>query len=835
MLQRLILFLWSCVAKTTDKKVAYQNIRTKKSLISKSLVERHRLLAPLLSGFFLLVLSSCGGEASRRLGEVYLYKAVPEDAIITSDRSSTVYMLRGPGYPANENANRIFDMFSGLGYVGPSVLIDEAARLAEEADREYRLREQNNEANSPTAQGLAEIARVAWTTYQDLEKRCKKPENISAFTVADLARELELTAALTALIQTKYNFSKTSDQLKDLQSDLYKENVWIPWKQRKEYLGSKYPLFIAIGDQPLPNDVWTYLIKAGSLWDSQNSKGKIKYIIDTNFLKFIQRALPLNLPDKAPERALRMSAYYGQLGKDLRDTCEYLLAIRSGLQNQWEYIPRLSWVDEEGTEWEQLRLEEDVSQKQAHDGTRTSNNLKSSDGNDVHKSAILKMQVVEAEPYRRAISDTQGLITSAISMIDRLIDAHSIELREVARHFIREKITIEALARHFDQLVPRHPNRKLSVVSDPDSPPTRLTVMMKTLFIKYLTEGSTSVPPQARGAELLVTCAVQNASDIAGDDGTVMPVVYEPHYAPGLFVNVRDRIVYGPKTYNGSFFNIELSVVELDGLANSAISKGLDLAIDVLGKAQPELAAISPFVSTFFKGVLNSLTEDDIELKFQFTIPGPEGKGKADVDFLIAETGHYIILKKENETRDEYNTKASVNRYTNRDLIYNPEDGLLYHRVDMENPKNNFIPKNIFRDQTYAVLVVTDEYAEEDNLGEALRKRLSKQLGEDRSSDLIPTVAQANTLLDNYQSFSSALVLADGAKLDQDTQRQRHLTVKDQQKKLWSSSSDLTKTFIVRGLYDLADEETQSALGQSIDAWKRANLVVGDDGRVRAE
>lgn len=791
-----------------------------------------------------MLLSSCGETASRRLGEVYLYKAVPQEAVITSDRSAAIYMLRGPGFPANENANRIYDLLNGLGHVGPSLLLDEAARLAEEADREFRVHLHNDEGNSPTAQNLAEIARLSWTTYQELDQRCKHPGKSDLFSAEELRREVELTSSIAALLHTRRNLEKLGEDLKDLLTDLYPNNVWIPWSMRAEYLGAKYPLLIAIGDQPLPNDVWTYLENPGPLWNSAGKNGKVKYIIDENFLHFVQRALPLNSPPDNPAMALRMEAFYGQLGKDLRDACEQLFALRSGLQNQWELIPRCSWVNAAGTEFERLRLSDDLAHSQMLDGKAATRDIDPvAAGRPADQAPTdhgfsaeeLTMQVVETAPFRRAISDTQGLLISARSMIDRLVDSHALELREIARHFIKEKTEIESQARRFDQLVPRHPNRRLDMVSDPGSPPTRLTVMLKTLFIRYLDDGSVSSQPEGRGAELLVTCAVQNASDVAADDGTVMPVVYEPHYSPGHFVNVRDRIVYGPKTYNGEFFNIELSIVELDSLANSAISDGLDLAIDTVSKAQPELAAISPFVSTFFRGILNALADDDIELKFQFTIPGLEGKGKADIDFLIAETGHYIILKKENVTREEYETAKSINRYTNRDLIYNPEDGLLYRRKDMENARNNFIPSNIFRDQTYVVLVVTDEYTQEDNLGEALRKRLSKQLGEDRSTDLIPTAAQANALLDSYHALRSGLTLDNGAQLDQESVRQRHLTVQDQQKKLWSSGSDLSKTFVVRGLYELATPQTQQALGTDITSWKKANLVVGADGRITAE
>ena len=873
----------------------------------------------------LLLLSGCGGVASRRMGEVYMYKAVPRDAVIGTNRSSVVYMLRGPGYPANENANRIFDMFNTFGHVGPSLLMDEANHLHEEASREYLIRLKSGEGNSPTAKNLNEIAIESQLIFDDLSNK------YSLIHEHDRKREIELVNSIAALVKTRHYINDLNDDLKDLYADLYKDNKWISWSRRKVFLGSKFPLFVKIGGQPLPNDTWTYMAEPGKKWPSDQVSPR--WIKDRAFAEYLTQAIPLTLvnvtdvqehkrmqwagvlkevldankdqkalkslnevygkfvhgmldgvlkiknqnrqemkskltelvKDKTDRENLlayydqlfaeikdqynkntivRQKQLYAQLGKDLHDMVEGVLALCSGLQYQWELLPRISYLDYEGRERENLVLKIPGINDTTMSPDFEDNLILSEDLSELKKSAResgdtqmlenkWRQQVVEVVPYKHLINGIQNGTRSVLYLIEETLNSYKKEMALLARNHADAKVRLESLIKRFDQLVPRHPNRKLLVVNDPKQPPTRLTVMMKTLFIRYLSEGSSKTPPQERGTELLVTCEVESANDFG--DSTVMPLVYEPHYAPSNFVNVRDRIIYGPRTYKGDFFNVKISIVELDDLNNSAISSGLDQAVDVVGKAQPELAAISPFVSTLFKGITNSLMENDIELKFEFTIPGPEGKGKADVDMLVAETGHYIILKRENDSRKEYEVENARKRYGPNDLIYNPEDGLLYFRLDMENPKNNFTPDNLFKNQTYAVLVVTDEYAAEDNLGQALRKRLSQALGEDRSRELIPDMNSARNLLDNYASTQNEMAVPAGASLDGRSQRLRLKQVQGQQDSLWSSNSDLNKTLIVRSLYEQAAPRAKELLQEDVEAWKKAILIIGENGLIDVE
>lgn len=845
-----------------------------------------------------LVSVGCGGQASRRLGEVYTYKAVPRDAVLTSDRSRAVYMLRGPGYPASENANRLFDLFNEFGHIGPLVLLEEASRLGEEADRSYRLAVDRGEANSPTTKSLSEIALQSWAIASQLRGQIqidelerlireleKDPDDaIKADRLAHLKaeierlpkqhrRERELTATIGGLLWTRIAMRTLSNDLKDLYNELYRDNHWIPWSARTEFLGTKYPLHLTVGGLPLPNDTWTYMAKPGGDWTGDwtrimvagkrtGEQSRPKFVIDPTFVDYLGSALPPSprrtnagtnwrearsygpvRAEQDTEANRKLERVYTQLATELHDVAERVLSVRDGLQYQWERLPRISY-EREGLSAEMGHL---VEAERLSLDTSALFHPPAAAGDEGNADADAKggatsaardeqrdLRVIETMAYKRMINEVQIRIRNSIDLINRVLRIHADEMADLARDHVDAKIQLEALARRFDRLVPRHPNRKLAVVDDPKLPPTRLTVLLKTLYIRYLSEGSPSIPPERRGTELLVTAEMQTADDVNAGNGQVSPVVFEPHYAPGMFVNVRDRIVYGPRTYTGQFFNVRLSVVELDGLANSAISNGLSMAMDAVTSFQPELGVVSPFVTSFFRGVLNAVTEDDVELKFEFTLPSPEGKGKADVDLLLAETGHYIILKRENPEREEYNALRANRRYTDNDLIYNPENGLLYYRKDMENPQNNFVPENLFREQTYMVLVVTDEYASEDRLGEALRQRLSTALGEERARELIPDRDTTLAVLQGLGQLSEG-ALPGGAALSDADRHARSQEVELRQEELWSSSSDFSKAAVIHALSEAATDRAKQALGTDLEAWKQAALVVRADGLIDVE
>lgn len=217
-----------------------------------------------------------------------------------------------------------------------------------------------------------------------------------------------------------------------------------------------------------------------------------------------------------------------------------------------------------------------------------------------------------------------------------------------------------------------------------------VTLILKTLYIRYLVEGGlfTRERPEKRDAELLVTCSLKNESNAREK---VYPVIFEKGYAPGFVVNRRDRIIYGPAPYQGEFMDLRMTVLELDSLNNTAINAGFSNLVSAIGRVNPEMAVVSPALTAMFSTILATLTQDDKELDASFTFPGSIGNKKAEVDSLVTETGHYVIIKQENPNRKEKGINRSAKSMLYRRLILNLEDNRLYWRKYYSDPKANFI------------------------------------------------------------------------------------------------------------------------------------------------
>ena len=779
------------------------------------------------------LLMSCSSNQAKNLGEVYMYKAVPKDAVMTSSRSAAVYALRGPGYPASENSNRIFDLFNDFGHASLNTLINEVDRLRSESVRELKLFELKGEENSTTAKSLNEIAIESETIYQKLiGVYDQKSDQEKAF-------ERELVHSVSTLLYTQKFLRNLGEDIKGLYQDLYdNSDNWIAWDQHTEYLGNKYPFFIQIGGEPLPLDAIGYrkpseeeIKESQGKWDKDN-EGMLVYLKDDNtkiespYDYFISKALPKTVDPNSSvnnneneaganqKKEYLGSRVYEGLEINLRSVIENALILKSGIEYKWEYLPEL------------VRQESRSTSKTASLSGNNSIVKESLEETEVNYSE--KIKYIESYRYKRKINELETLINSSHYQINHLLGDLAKVMAVISRQFSNDKIDIEVMARRFDTLVPRFPNRPLLPAIEPSDPPTRLTMILKRVFVKYLS-GHEVLNSNEKDTSLLITFEVKDAESVS-QGGALSPVVLERHFLPNHFVNVHDRIIYGPRIYNGDFFNVKISIVKMNGLNESAIGDGLDMAMEAAGKMAPGLTAVSPFVSTLFRGVLNSVSKDDMELEFQYLIPGPEGKGKADVDMLIAETGHYIILKRENPVRNGVKTGLSSRRYSDNDIIYNPEDGYLYYRKDMETPRNNFLPENLFKEQTYMVFVLTDEYVTDDNLGEALRNQLSKSLGAERSRQLIPDAQSTNMAISNYtQSLNNKTpegVILDGASI-----RKKRINLEKKQDLLWGASSDFQKTMIVEALWANATSELKQALNKDINGWKKAQLTVNENGQ----
>ena len=443
---------------------------------------------------------------------------------------------------------------------------------------------------------------------------------------------------------------------------------------------------------------------------------------------------------------------------------------------------------------------------------------------------IMKSSGPDLVSYEQAADALKLEIAKTQVIIRHVLDQLREPMREMGSVHGEERIKIEQMSRDLELLTNRAMFRSLRPGIE-DEAPVYVTFVLKTLFIRYLNEDSAVLPPEQRSAELLVTCSVKHSQNA---HEAVYPLIFEENYAPSHFVNRHDRIIYGPYPYTGQFFDLRLTILELDDLDNKAILSGFAQAVAAAGAFNPELAVLSPAMTALFGTILNAATENDKEFDVSFTLPAAEGEQKADVDFLMTETGHYILMKRENEHRKEKSLGRAAERMMYRRLIYNPADGKLYRRRYFTRASENFVKDNLFLDQTYAVIAVTDEYVRPDNLGEILREQLSRALGERRSVEFVPDLGRSMQVIQKFRDLRHEQNdLRKDVNLSPEDRRIRLDQVKKSQDELWMQVSELRKQTIVEALYDVADEETRKRLGRDLREWRNAKLDLLPDGRLR--
>lgn len=422
-----------------------------------------------------------------------------------------------------------------------------------------------------------------------------------------------------------------------------------------------------------------------------------------------------------------------------------------------------------------------------------------------------------------AAFDRTAICKEAINISSKgVIEAVKEKLRASFSGNEKNRLDLENLARRLADKTGGSLFRPLLPAAE-NAPATLVTFELRTLYLRALgkNEPRNTQGTNSSGSKILVTCAVKN-SDNATD--ATYPIIYEEDYAPGYFLNRKDRIIYGPAPYNGMTFDVRFTVMELSDITGDQISSAISSATAMISLANPELAAISPLVNAFFGSLVENIDFDRKEFDVSFTLPQPSAKNKSNTRFLVSETGHYILLKKENSGRD-LGDQASL-RQLYRSLIYNEEDGYLYKRVDLANPAANFKRENLFLDQSYAVIVVTDQDSNDaDKLGDKLRQQVAQSLGEARSKKLIPDVSETMNLISQFQMVTgrtNQLGPIDGKMFGR--------VSKELKNELWNDISDSRKAFIIDTLLSRSDPATRTLLGTNPEKWKNAEIEVSSDG-----
>jgi len=401
-----------------------------------------------------------------------------------------------------------------------------------------------------------------------------------------------------------------------------------------------------------------------------------------------------------------------------------------------------------------------------------------------------------------------------------------------------EKINLvaemESLAKKLSSVTDRDIFKKFKVSKS--EKPECITVILKTLYVRLIDMDWHSNSVESANSELLVTASVKDSSNV-NDESHTYPLIFEENFAPGHFVNRFDRFIYGPAPYNGKAMDFQFVVTELDDLENTSILNGFNALSSTITTFNPEYAALSPAVTAFFGSILTAATGNDVELDVSFTFMPPEGVKKSDVDFFITETGHYVLLKKENVKRrlhvntwsgksqegrpQKYtnSTDASYAREVYKDLIYNPENSRLYWKKDRYDLEQNFVEDNLFLDQTYAVIAVTDEYTEQDTLGNSLRKQLSSVLGKRKAQSMFPNKEEIKEIFSSIQNNISGATV-DSSEVEGFAQLSEEL-----RKQLWEESSLIKRQVIVEKLYNYADKNSRMLFGRDPDAWQKGNWI----------
>lgn len=744
----------------------------------------------------LIVLCSPGCRQHLRIGEVGLSKAAPSRGSMPED-SSTPYLLDARGFNVSDYGRQLPAASSDLGLLGEDEMKRLARNLRARVDqRLLELELKGQSQNSNVVSGLNLIKRKAGDLLASLPKSQARAEDVP-----------EANRVYFSLLEHRAFLENSALVLKDLEL-LYRESP--KHTRNPEFLLSffgapiirsvhyEYSNFTGDGPKPL----------------------KFKSAAIQNQLLLIEKLVVLT-----PERQRA----------ELRERGTNLCLISADyLQNFLNLAGAL------GTE--------------ASDGGRSAKILRiprvnfpsitpssSQPGGSTESAATNKY--TPAELFAKLARDGQKAKTLVDSMV-----------ADINKGFEREHYGTEDLVRARYQLIELNDYLKSLTVQDkfhrlakPTTAGTTdayLTLELKTLFLRYADNlpkrmysstrsrnigGATAGialtgSVEDRRASILVLARVQMEEP---REASNYPIIFEPDYAAGHFVNQVDRIIWGPAPYTGKAIDLRFTVLQLRSLDNNMIENGLKGVTGSIALVNPEFAAISPAVNGLFSSILNAATKDQTELDFSFTIPPPEGAGKADTDSLIAETGHYILIKKENSRRRGLETLASAKRDTYRKLIYNPKDARLYHRKFYTNPELNFNEDNLFLDQSYAVIVVTDEYDSTDNLGQLLREQVARRVGERRAARIIPDQSEARDLLDVVRS--STALLNQGTNFS--SAALEGLTSQLKQE-LWTPVSDIRREFIVQTLTSHSDATTLATLGTDPEKWKRAQIHVSKEGKI---
>ena len=810
-----------------------------------------------------LVTLLCACSQAQRLGEVDVLK-VAEQGDSGSDNTKGTYVLRGRGEPVSDGNGRLRDALNGSAFVFPDELISKARELENECIRHLARLNNEGKYTHPDYVKFDEIRRKAEALCWYVEQT-EDPEIPAKTSNKNGKNESEKE-------QNQGNpIEKKTQEASNTPGSFWKPEEIISWiKQIRE--ANKFNDYAASS----ASDLQTYLAPAFTVAETGN--------VDTTEFEnlTIRKSLKFNIVLEAFGQPLNS----GQVQS--RGTCndqkiEEDPAQLHFIENLQPYtsfkcqvmgkLPKLP-VENEKREQHQKNLEK-ITDSLAW--VLTCSHLIRS-AVEVGKPII----VIGDEEKEESVSSG---CTTIFAVLNKLRD----ESQKLRQHLLletellqelpsvkdnekkygRERRMLESLRAEMAKVAHTDIVHRLVANSDPDAAPPRLTIMLRTLYMRYLgnikSGSSRNSSAEARLSAtseqdegLLVLCSVRDKNAV---DQAAYPVIHEPHYAPGYTIPRFDRILYGPAAVQDRFHDFRFTVLRTGFLRNETASSIADAALEgvtqfasTMSAHNPELAGLVPAVSTLFKALIEYAGQDQVEFDVNFTLPPPKGTDRTNTDFLLLESGFLVLLKTENKSREGVDPIAAK-RMTYRNLLLNPVDFKLYKRRYLTNAEANYTEDNLFTEQSYAVLSLADDYQADDDLGDQLRGQLRRLVGDQRALELVPdasifreTIDSARRLLVTepkptvvldkpMQADSPSAPFNVGTKdLSQDPQQwiMAQELIEEMQRSLWSGVADGRRAASIELLYAVAETETQRKLRKDIEAWRRADLVMTKDGNIRA-
>lgn len=587
-------------------------------------------------------------------GEIDIYKVQVQESFVRTDRTSNTYVLRGRGFALSENFGRIEDAFGSHTHVGPLRLLEVIEQLRTETRTAWtRMKAEGNDA-SPAARRLLEIDAELEAVAAGVERR---------ITSAILPEPR--TLVLTPRARREPKFEEAVKLLRNIERYLehLRESARSAVRNRRSAVGGLhkqrgFDIIFEIGGRPLVPGDWTRPAPhLPVVLDSGKYEALFDHIPRTfqDMFDYVNGLVP-------PSPTLLVQAEEPTL-KDL-DQLEVLLKriTESSLNMSHALLNR------EGTVHTWKEESERKRRRSAADAFEAS--------------------------YEQTLDYLRIDIEKARVLIRRILERLSPPIVQICSNFAAEKVKVEGMAREFAILTHRDHNRPLRRAEKPGEPPVYLTITLKHLFLKHVGNGGANTP-------ILVTCGIKTA---ANAEEAVYPIIFERNFTPDNPVNRKDRIAYGPYPYRGEFMDFRFTVLHLRSLDSEALINGFANLNAVAGAFNPQLAVLSPIVTALFGAIVRHATEDLVELDASFTFPGQHRPDKPDVDMLVTETGHYVILKNENPVRFRTPPPTDPRRpvppaadpepddrqMMYRWLIFNPENNILYWRRHFTNPRDNF-------------------------------------------------------------------------------------------------------------------------------------------------